>query len=148
MGMSAFYKTCLWVSSLTHIPEQVIRFGVIGCVNTAFSYVIFACLIFVGLHYTLATLLATVIGTFFSFKTLGTLVFDNPDNKLVVKFFIVYGFCYFLSISLQYLLARYVCANRYVNGLISMFLVAAVSFCLNKWVVFRKKSPAEENFIS
>ena len=142
INMNIFYKTCLLVSSLTHIPEQVIRFGVIGCLNTVFAYVVFACFIFIGLHYTLATLLATVIGTFFSFKTLGALVFDNPDNKLVVKFFIVYGLCYFLSIGLQYLLARYVCPNKYVNGLVSMFLVAAISFCLNKWVVFRKPTSA------
>ena len=142
--MNVFYKACLLASSVTHIPEQIIRFGVIGCLNTAFSYIIFACFIFVGLHYMLATLLATIIGTFFSFKTLGALVFDNPDNRLVVKFFIVYGFCYFLSIGLQYLLARYVFPNRYINGFISMFFVAAISFCLNKWVVFRKKIPAEQ----
>lgn len=146
--MNTFYKTCLLVSSLTHIPEQVIRFGVIGCLNTAFAYTVFASFIFIGLHYTLATLLSTIIGTFFSFKTFGTLVFDNPDNRLVFKFIVLYGFCYFLSITIQYLLVQYVCSNKYINGFISMLLVAAVSFCLNKWLVFRKKTSAEENFVS
>ena len=138
--MNVFYRTCLLVSSITHIPEQIIRFGVIGCLNTVFAYAVFAFFLFVGLHYTLATLLSTIIGTFFSFKTFGALVFDNPDNRLVFKFFIVYGFCYFLNIGFQYLLVHYVCPNKYINGLVSMLFVAAISFCLNKWVVFCKRS--------
>ena len=140
--MITFQSVCLQLSRLTHIPEQSIRLGFIGCLNTVFAYAVFAFFIFVGLHYTVATLLSTIIGTFFSFKTMGALVFDNPDNKLVVKFFVVYGFCYFLNIALQYLLGNYVCPNKYINGLISMLLVAAVSFCLNKWVVFKKRTPS------
>ena len=140
--MHTFHAVCLYISRITHVPEQIIRFGIIGCLNTVFAYAVFAFFIFVGLHYTLATLLSTIFGTCFSFKTFGALVFDNPDNKLVFKFFIVYGFCYFLNITLQYLLIHYVCPNKYVNGLVSMLLVAAVSFCLNKWVVFKKREPA------
>ena len=146
--MYYFQQGCAYISRLTHIPEQLIRFGIIGCVNTVFAYTVFTCFLFIGFHYTLATLGSTIIGIFFSFKTFGTLVFDNPDNKLVFKFFIVYGFCYFLNIAIQYLLGQYVCPNQYVNGFVSMLLVAAVSFCFNKWVVFRKKAPATGNFIS
>lgn len=137
--MKIFYQFCLFVSRLTHIPEQLIRFLIIGGVNTVFAYSVYALFIFIGLHYTLAVLLSTIIGICFSFKTLGSLVFDNPNNSLIFKFFAVYAGCYFLNIGILRLLTQYVLSNLYIAGLISSFLVALISFCLNKWVVFRKK---------
>ena len=146
--MKIFQQFCAFVSRLTHIPQQFIRFLIIGGVNTLFAYFIYVVAIFIGLHYTLAALLQTVLGTLFSFKTMGCLVFDNPDNKLIFKFVAVYTGCYFLNISLLRLLTQFVLSNLYIAGLISSGLVAIVSFCLNKWLVFRKKTPAEENFVS
>ena len=130
------------------MPQQFIRFLIIGGVNTVFAYSVYAVSIFIGLHYTLAALAQTVLGTLFSFKTMGCLVFDNPDNKLIFKFIAVYAGCYFLNIGLLRLLTQFVLSNLYLAGLISSGLVALASFCLNKWVVFYKKAPAEENFIS
>lgn len=138
--MEFFYNFCNWISRLTHIPQQLIRFLIIGCVNAAFAYSIYALLIFVGLHYTLAVLLSTIIGTCFSFKTMGSLVFDNPDNSLIFKFVAVYTGCYFLNIGILRLLSQFVISNLYIAGLLSSFLVALVSFCLNKWVVFPQKA--------
>lgn len=141
--MKLFRRFCLFISRLTRIPEQLIRFLIIGFINTVFAYSVYAFFIFIHFHYTLAVLLSTVIGICFSFKTLGSLVFDNPDNKLIFKFFAVYGFCYFLNIGILRLLSQYVLNNLYIDGLISNFLVAMVSFCLNKWIVFKK--PAQKN---
>lgn len=137
--MDLFRQLCITVSRWTHIPEQLIRFLIIGSVNTAFSYGIYAFFIFLGLHYTLAVLLSTIIGICFSFKTLGTLVFDNSDNMLIFKFFAVYGLCYFINIGILRLLSNSIVPNLYAAGLITCFIVALISFCLNKWVVFRKK---------
>ncbi len=134
-----FRAFCARAGRVLHIPEQLLRFLIIGGVNTVFAYCVYALCIFVGLHYTLAALTSTVLGTCFSFKTLGTLVFDNPDNWLIFKFIGVYTGCYFLNIGLLRLLFQFVCKNLYIDGLISAFLVALVSFSLNKWVVFKKK---------
>lgn len=127
------------VARFTRVPEQFIRFLIIGGVNTVFAYSMYALAIFVGFHYTLAALAQTVLGTLFSFKTMGHLVFDNPDNKLIFKFLAVYILCYFLNIGILRVLTQLGLENLYVAGLLSSGLVALVSFCLNKWVVFRKK---------
>ena len=140
--MYYFQQFCNFISRLTHIPQQFIRFLIIGGVNAVFAYSVYALSIFIGLHYTLAALAQTVLGTLFSFKTMGCLVFDNPDNKLVFKFIAVYILCYFLNIGLLRLLTHFVLSNLYIAGLVSSALVALVSFCLNKWVVFRKKKSA------
>jgi len=137
--MSVFRTFCISVSRCTRIPEQLIRFLIIGAVNTAFAYGVYAFFIFIGLHYTLAVLLSTIIGICFSFKTLGTLVFDNPDNRLILKFFAVYGLCYFINIGLLRLISQTFMPNLYIAGLMTCCIVALISFCLNKWVVFRQK---------
>ncbi len=142
--MQIFQKFCCMIASIVHVPEQIIRFLIIGCVNTAFAYFIYALSIFLGAHYTLAVLLSTVIGTCFSFKTMGTMVFDNPDNKLIFKFIAVYAGCYFLNIGILRLLTLAGLRNLYVAGITSMLLVSAVSFCLNKWVVFPKRKISDE----
>lgn len=133
-----FKQFCIWLAGWTHVPEQIIRFLIIGALNTAFAYGVYALFIFVGLHYTLAVLLSTVIGTCFSFKTLGGLVFDNSSNRLIFRFVAVYSGCYFLNIALLRMFSQYVWSNLYAAGLFSSLLVAAVSFCINKYFVFRK----------
>ena len=140
--LNLFQQFCNFISRLTHVPQQIIRFLIIGGVNTVFAYVIYALAIFIGLHYTLAALAQTVLGTLFSFKTMGCLVFDNPDNKLIFKFIAVYILCYFLNIGFLRILTQVGLSNLYIAGLISCSLVALISFCLNKWVVFRKKTVA------
>ena len=143
--MQLFQKFCCWIAGIVHLPEQFIRFLIIGGVNTVFAYSIYALSIFLGAHYTLAVLLSTVIGTCFSFKTMGTMVFDNPDNMLIFKFIAVYALCYFLNIGILRVLTLIGVTNLYVAGLTSSLLVALVSFSLNKWVVFRKKKSVPSN---
>jgi len=146
--MYYFQQFCNFISRLTHVPQQFIRFLIIGGVNATFAYCVYALSIFIGLHYALAALAQTVLGTLFSFKTMGCFVFDNPDNKLVFKFVAVYALCYFLNIGFLRVLTQMGLSNLYVAGLISSALVALVSFCLNKWVVFYKKKPTDDKFIS
>lgn len=134
-----FEKFCKLISRLTAIPEQFIRFLIIGAMNTAFAYGLYALFIFLGCHYTLAVFLSTVIGICFSFKTLGAFVFNNPDNRLIFKFFAVYGVCYLVNVGILRLLTAAGMENLYAAGLISSFLVAMVSFFLNKFIVFKKK---------
>lgn len=134
-----FEKFCKLISRLTAVPEQFIRFLIIGAMNTAFAYGLYSLFIFLGCHYTLAVFLSTVIGICFSFKTLGAFVFNNPDNRLIFKFFTVYGVCYVVNVGILRLLTATGMKNLYAAGLISSFLVAMVSFFLNKFIVFRKK---------
>lgn len=138
MADSTFFsKMCTWLERWTHIPQQLIRFVFIGCLNALFAYSVYCLCIFIGLHYVLAVLASTVLGTCFSFKTMGRFVFNNTDNKLIFKFFAVYILCYFLNIGILRLLTGCGLQNLYIAGFISSALVAMASFCLNKWVVFR-----------
>ena len=49
--------------------KRFMRFILIGIPNTAFGYSLYALLIFLGLRYDLAILIATILGVLFNFKT-------------------------------------------------------------------------------
>lgn len=67
--------------------KQLVKFLLVGGLNTLFGYAVFAVLISTGLHYTIAVFIGTLIGVLFNFKTTGKLVFDSQDNTLIWKFF-------------------------------------------------------------
>ena len=113
-------------------------FIVIGAVNTLFGYGVFAFFIFIGIHYTIAVLLGTILGICFNFKTLGSIVFKNFRYRLFFKFVIVYAITYFISIGLIKGLLIMI-NNLYVNGAISVVFCAFISYFLNKYFVFARK---------
>lgn len=116
--------------------KQLIVFLAVGVLNTLFGYTIFALLIFLGLHYTMAVFIGTIIGVLFNFKTTGKIVFSSSDNSLVWKFFSVYGVVYLLNIIGLYLCEK-MSIDIYVAGAILIIPMALVSFWLNKRFVFR-----------
>ena len=89
----------------TLFSKQFIRFVFVATLNTAFGWLVFALLRFLlGLTplekpYELAALLGTVISVLFNFKTYGTLVFNNGDNRLICKFLIVCTITYSITLA-------------------------------------------------
>ena len=120
------------------IKRQAVKFLLIGILNTTFGYGLFSLFIYVRLHYSLAVLLSTIFGVMFNFKTIGKLVFKSDDNSLIFKFIFVYIITYFLNIFFLWLFKRLGFDNMYINGFVLLIPLAAVSFLLNKFFVFRR----------
>ncbi|WP_298063120.1 GtrA family protein [uncultured Campylobacter sp.] len=120
------------------IKRQAVKFLFVGIMNTTFGYGLFALFIYLGLYYPLAVLLSTILGVLFNFKTIGGLVFGSNDNKLIFKFILVYVIIYFLNIFFLWLFKRLGFENMYLNGFVLLIPLAAVSFLLNKFFVFRR----------
>ncbi len=112
------------------------RFIVVGVINTAFGYGIFALLIYLKFHYTIAVLISTVLGVLFNFKTIGKLVFKNNDNKLILRFIIVYFITYWINVFLIFIFKKIFYQNLYFAGFLSLIPVAVITFLLNKHFVF------------
>lgn len=120
-----------------NIDWQFIKFLFVGGLNTLFGYGIFALFIYIHFHYTIATLLATILGILFNFKTTGCIVFKNNDNKLIFRFLAVYAFVYFLTISCLKGLTILGSHNMYINYLMLLFPNALLSFYLMKKFTFK-----------
>lgn len=112
-----------------------IRFLVVGILNTAFGYGLFALFISIGLHYVLASFIGTVFGILFNFFSTGCLVFNNKDISRLPWFFGVYGVTYVFGIvGLSILDDMEV--DMYCAGLVMIPPSAVVSYFLNRWFVF------------
>lgn len=114
---------------------KFIRFLFVGAVNTLFGYSVYAFLLFIGLHYTLAVFISTIMGILFNFKTIGKFVFKNSNNGLIFKFFGVYAIVYIANTSLLSLFDLFK-FNLFLAGAILVMPMAILSFILNKKFVF------------
>lgn len=119
------------------LKKQIISFILIGIVNTIFGYTVYAIFLSIGFNYILSTLLATLLGILFNFKTIGKYVFDSHNNRLIFKFFSVYVIIYFVNILIIKTLKTYG-YNDYIAGAFALPVSALLSFILNKYYVFKK----------
>jgi putative flippase GtrA len=134
------------IRRLWNVP--FLRFLVVGGINTVFGYSVFALLIYLQLHYVLATLLAQICGVLFNFKTTGTIVFRSKDNRLLLRFALVYVFTYLVNIGLLKLFDMADVGSLVAQAIIVLPL-AVVTFVLMKKFVFdianKKQQPATED---
>ncbi|VVE74119.1 hypothetical protein PAN31117_04851 [Pandoraea anapnoica] len=113
----------------------LIRFLCVGVINTAFGYGCFALLLWIGMHYAPALLLATIAGVLFNFKSIGILVFRSHDNRLIVRFVLSYCVVYVVNVSgvRLFMLAGIAPA---VGGALLLLPMALLAYLLNKRFVF------------
>lgn len=121
----------MWVST-----PRLIRFFLVGGVNTLFGYGAYALLLFIGFHYAWAALLGTIAGVTFNFFTTGRLVFDRSTSGGWFRFVAVYAVVYLLNVAALWVLERFG-INPYVSGLILIVPMACVSYLLMRRFVFR-----------
>lgn len=120
------------------IDSTFIRFILVGCLNTAFGVGVYCFCIFIGIPYYLATFISNVLGVFFNFKTTGSLVFKNRDNRLIVKFILCYVLVYIantLFVKSFMLLGL----NGYYSGILATPITAICSYTLLKKLVYNEK---------
>jgi len=116
--------------------SRILRFLVVGGVSTGFSYGVYALLLFLGWNYATANFAALIAGILFSFKTQGTLVFENADNRLIWRF----ALCWLAIYGVNVLFIREMIAvgiDRYVAGALAIPAIAALSYVVQRFVVFR-----------
>jgi putative flippase GtrA len=121
------------------LQHKLIRFFLVGGLNTVFGYCIFALLLWVGFAYPWALLTGTVLAILFNFKTYGHLVFHTKSNRLLFRFIIVYGILYLFNYAgLRICLSAGL--NAYIGGAILAIPTGLLGFLLNKRFVFPKKT--------
>lgn len=124
------------VGFLIH-PEQkrLILFFLVGGINTVFGYSLYALLLFLHFHYSVASLLATIGGVLFNFKTTGVIVFKNSDNRLLLRFVSVYCVTYAINVGGLRVFHAFQ-MNMYLAGAILVLPMALLSYMLLKTFVF------------
>lgn len=114
--------------------KQFIIFLIVGGINTVFSYSVYAASLFVGLHYTVAALIAFIAGPLFSFFTMGNIVFKQCRARNLMLFLI--SSIIICAVNLLLLKCLGFFMNYYLAGIISSLVIPFISFFLNKNFVF------------
>lgn len=118
---------------------QFIRFLLIGCLNTGFSYTIYAILLYFGLEYVTANFGALLLGIIFSFRTQGRLVFRNKNTKLFVRFAAFWCLIFLLNILFISLFLK-TGLNAYWAGAFALVPSTVASYFVQKVLVFGPSS--------
>ncbi|KUY47707.1 GtrA family protein [Burkholderia sp. RF2-non_BP3] len=120
---------------LTKAFVQLLRFLVVGGLNTLVGYSLFAVLTYVGLAYPVAIGLATVGGVLFNFQSVGRLVFDGAPRSRFWRFVGVYCVIYLLNLGGVRLLLG-LDANIYIANALTLLPLSVIAFILNRRFVF------------
>lgn len=120
---------------------RLMRFFIVGGVNTVFGYSAYAVFLFVGFHYAAAALLGTVVGVVFNFFTTGRLVFNQVmHGGLLVRFVAVYAVVYGVNVAALAALQKVVVGSYrfgpYGSGIVLIVPIALLSYVLMRRFVF------------
>lgn len=116
-----------------------LRFLVTGGVNTAFSYAVFALLVYLGLNYALSNLFSLMLGILFSFRTQSALVFNGAGRGVFGRYVAVWAVLYFCNVGMIAGFLR-LGANAYIAGALVILPTAVASYFMQKYFVFPRET--------
>ena len=113
------------------------KFILVGILNTIFGYIVYSSFIILGLNYGFSATIAYLICVLFNFKSYGTLVFKNNNNKLIFKFILSYILLYIIYVGVIkiFLILNF---NELISGALSTIITALISYFSNKYYVYKK----------
>lgn len=139
-------KLALLYEKWCKIPDKI-RFLIIGGVNAAVSYLIFAGAVFVlgGKFYQICVALQWGISSVFSFVNQKVFVFCTKGNwiKEYLKCCTTWLVSYVFNAIILELLVKELDMNVYLAQIISIFLVSILTYVLFKHFAFRRKNLAD-----
>jgi len=117
------------------------RFVATGLLNTLFGYGLYAVLVFAGMGYVMALLLATVIGLTFNFFSFGRLAFRMPvAGRRFPGFVAVYAASFALNAGLLRFFVHVGGLDPYLGQLACVPPIALLTYlALDRWVYVKEK---------
>lgn len=115
---------------------RLIRFVLVGGVNTMLGFGLYVIFLILGLSYSLANFFALAVSVIFGFFMQGTFVFGNRNKLLFLRFVLASGvMCFFNVFAIgQLILCGF---NAYNSGAMIVIPGAILSYILQKFYVFR-----------
>ena len=121
------------------IPDKI-RFLLIGGVNAAISYIIFAAALYIlgDKHYQPCVTLQWALSSVFCYFNQKSFVLCTKGNYLneYLKCCSTWAVSYCLNVVILELLVRFAIKNVYLSQFISIFLVSVVTYVLFKYFAF------------
>jgi len=121
---------------------EVVRYGLVGVVNTLFGYGVFVALqLSLGqvIHYTVVQVIANLIAVVEAYWLQRWLVFRHRGNWWagLGRFASVYAGAFFFSLGMVALLVEVFGLGVLLAGAITVVVQAVLTYSANKWFTFR-----------
>lgn len=123
---------------------QFLRFCAVGVSNTTISYIIYAVLIYIGIHYILANTFGFFVSVLNAYYWNNRYVFKKGNQekrnhiKVLMKTYITYGSSELILTSfLLYILIDYLGISEYVAQLLRLLITVPFTFLVNKFWSFK-----------
>lgn len=123
--------------------KKLLKFGLVGIVNTLISIGCYILFVKLGMHYILANILSYLIGLVNSYYWNKKWVFKNKENhfSVFVKFVIVNLIVLSINTGCLFLLVHQWGFNQYGSQLAATVLGMGINFILNnKWTFEAKRT--------
>ena len=121
---------------------RIVRFIVIGGLNAAISYLIFAIAVFLigDAHYQLCVALQWFLSSFISYFNQKFFVFCTKGNyiKEHIKCCSTWAFSYFLNVILIEIFVRFLIKDVYIAQFVALAIVSISTYLLFKLFAFKK----------
>jgi len=119
--------------------QQILKFLMVGLINTLFGYTVYAFFVFFGFPYLTALLISTFAGIIFNYYSFGRLVFNASGSFLVwMKFIITYIIVYGINAFLLSVLTDGGYLNAYFAQGVCLLPSVLISWLLMKFWVYKK----------
>ena len=127
--------------------NRLLRFLVVGGVNTLFGFAIYGISILAGKEVWLALLIGMLCGTVFNFFTIGGHVFRELSPARIPRFFICYLLVYGINVILFKLISLWT-SNKILSQAIIMIPLALFSyFLMSRFVFFKEASNSPSKMV-
>ena len=130
---------------------QFVKFGIVGLSNTIISYLVYALLVYLRLHYLVASIIAFFISVLNSFFWNSRYVFKKDDGAkrnvfhALVKTFVSYAFTgLVLQNIFLFVFIDILHISKYIAPLISLVVTVPLNFIMNKFWAFKQSKTGEE----
>ena len=131
-------------NNLRALLIQFLKFGIVGLSNTAISYIIYFILVYIGLHYLIASIMAFIISVLNSFFWNNKYVFKRDDAQKrniihsLIKTYISYAFTgLILQNLLLFLFIDILHISKYLAPFFGLIVTIPLNFILNKKWAFQ-----------
>ena len=115
---------------------QIVRFVLSGVVNTATNFGMYSALVFAGVQYALANLIALIASLLLSFKTQSAYVFRTSGRGRFGRFLAVWAFIYVANTAaIKALLEAGL--NEYLAGAVAIAPTVLLSYVAQRFIVYR-----------
>ena len=121
--------------------KQFFKFGIVGCINTFSSWIFYYSLLFIKVHYLVATTIAYILSSIIGFILNKSWVFEKKvyNYRSILKYYVVYGSSYLINIGCMSLFVEVMHISEMFAPILTLFVTVPYNYLFSRIWVFKER---------